>query len=469
MTSRESNTASTSQASVTADGAGYLSILLRKAASLLAGHLGGNILTLIYTLVLARICTPAEFGLVMSGFAWAMIMSIALTLNLESGAIRFLVGYRAHQQDALAAGFVVYSQRVVGIISSLLLTALAAAVFVGLIETSEQESVIFTIAAICAPVVAFTRVYGRQATALGHILRGGLPVMLVRPAVLCVLLVSVWLAGLRPDPVAIMVMILVSFVFAAGVQIAVLRRIFSFAKHPPKLDFTPARQWHETGAMMAPLLVLRDNLKHAIVTAAALVLDQTEVGLVALALSLMSLIYFSVKAVDISLSPQLARSLQAGQKARSTHLIGVAAKLKIPALLLGVVGVAILGDWGLRLFGPAYSQAYVPLIILMLFPAADVWLGPAQVVLNVTGHQRYVFVIAGLSTAFLVAGVVIGGWIAGPSGACMGAALSYIVQQMMLRRICARDVGIETSIFALWRHTDTVLTAHPEIAVKANR
>ena len=79
---------------------------LQKALSLVGARVLGNVLTLGYTLILARITTPTEFGLIMSAFAWIMLLSVFLALNLESGSIKYLVQYRETGQSGRAAGFI---------------------------------------------------------------------------------------------------------------------------------------------------------------------------------------------------------------------------------------------------------------------------------------------------------------------------------------------------------------------------
>ncbi|MGH1421201.1 MAG: lipopolysaccharide biosynthesis protein [Hyphomonas sp.] len=429
-------------------GSPSLAGIFKKALSLVGGRVGGNLLTLGYTLLLARIATPMEFGLVMTGFAWAMLLSIGLALNVESGSIKYLVQYHKTDRSGLAAGFIRFNRTTIVVLSGVSALLMGGAWWFGLLDQSGQTTQVLVLAIVAAPVVALTRVYGRHATALGQVLRGGLPIMLVRPAVICALLTAVWLSGRTPGPTLLMLLMLVAFVMTALVQAFLLRKTFAFTRSAAP-DYGEAGKWLYTGAMMAPLLVLRDNLKHIVVVSAGLVLNPAEVGYVALAMSVMSLIYFSMKAIDISLSPQLSHALQNHSFERVTQLIKNSAKLKLGALVLGVAIVTLLGKWGLSLFGAAYTAAFYPLLILMLVPAADALFGPAQVVLNVTGRQFAVFWVAGISSVVLVGAIVLGGWLYGASGAVLGAGLSYMLQQALLRQVSAQDAKVETSVKTL--------------------
>ncbi|GAA6210037.1 hypothetical protein NBRC116601_33300 [Cognatishimia sp. WU-CL00825] len=441
----------TSQSEKSADSYGSSSLkgILKKALSLVGGRVGGNLLTLGYTLLLARLATPAEFGLVMTGFAWTMLLSIGLALNVESGSIKYLVHYREADKLGLMAGFIRFNRSIILAMSVLAALSCLGLWALGLLDLAGQTAQVLILALLAAPIVALTRVYARHATALGQVLRGGLPIMLARPGVICLLLGLVWLSGVQVGPSLLMVLLLLAFVLTALLQAFLLRKTFADATEATP-DFSARRSWLGTGAMMAPLLVLRDNLKHVIVASAGLVLGAAEVGYLALALSLMSLAYFSMKAVDIALSPQLSKALQNKNLTRVAHLVKTAAKLKLVALVLGCGLLALFGEPILAVFGPAYQVVFVPLFILMLVPAAEALFGPAQIVLNVTGRQAAVFWVAGISAAVLVGATVLGGWIGAVNGAAAGAGMSYLLQQALLWRVSLKNAHVDTSMASLW-------------------
>jgi len=433
-----------------AGGRSALGGTLQKALSLVGARVLGNVLTLGYTLILARITTPTEFGLIMTAFAWIMLLSVFLALNLESGSIKYLVQYRESGQSGLAAGFVRLNRMT--ILGLALVSAIVAALawWAGAFGSDEAMLGVVAVTVIAAPVVAMTRVYGRHATALGQVLRGGVPIMLVRPAVIFLLVALIWLSGARPGLTVYMLLFLAAFAVTALVQALLLRQTFGFAAGVPR-QYDEARKWFATGAMVAPLLVLRDNLKHVVVAAAGLVLVPAQVGYLALALSIMAFVYFAMKAVDISTSPQLSRALHAKQADRVAALLDTAARLKIAGLLAGAAVIAVFGGMALELFGPEYRASLVPLLILLIIPASDAVFGPAQIVLNVTGRQDVIFWVAGISTAMMIGATALGGALGGATGAALGAALSYAVQQFILRSVAKSSAGTETSVVAIFQ------------------
>ncbi|MDX1781644.1 MAG: oligosaccharide flippase family protein [Thalassovita sp.] len=431
-----------------------LGILSARAFSLVGARVAGNGLTLIYTLMLARMVSPGDFGVVMSGFAWAMLLSVGLTLNVESGAIRYLVRYREGARARLAAGFIRFNRMLI----ALLMVPVAVPIVVtwgnGRAAFPDPDAQVMLLAVAAAPVAALTRVHARHAAAMGQVLRGGVPLLLLRPAVICALMAGIWSIDGEADNRLLLMVLLVAFLATAIVQAVLLCETFAVMGQA-RPDYGEARHWLGTGLMLAPLLLLRDNLKHVVVVSAGLVLGLSQVGHVALALSVIGLLSFAVKAVDIVVSPQLSQAFQARDLARVTGLLQAGSRLKAVVLLAGTGAIVFFGRWGMGLFGDEYLAAYPALLCLLLIPVAETVLGPAQIMLSAAGHAGAVFRAAGPGAVALVAAIVMGGWLAGAVGAAFGAGIGYLFQQALLHRNCRRYAGVDTSVLNLRKPSGT--------------
>ncbi|MEM7076972.1 MAG: hypothetical protein AAF484_17935, partial [Pseudomonadota bacterium] len=84
--------------------------------------------TLAYTVMLARMLSPDEFGLFWTLLSGAFIAAYLSTLNVGATAIREVVHSRTSGNDAVAAGFVLVSRRVL-----LCVTLPVVAIYVALI------------------------------------------------------------------------------------------------------------------------------------------------------------------------------------------------------------------------------------------------------------------------------------------------------------------------------------------------
>ncbi len=426
---------------------------LKTSAVLLGGRLLGAALTFGYTIILARIADPAAFGLVMSGFAAAVLLSSLISLNFEAGSIRFLVQYRKEKDVAREIGFLRMSWITVIAATGVLFALGAIGWAIGAFDLSETNGQVGALALAAAPWLAVTRLYARHGTAIGHVLRGGLPVNLFQPGLVFLLLALVWASGYAIGSVGLMQQFLGAIVVTAGLQFLLLNKALRApvkAFESVRANFDAWRIWFKTAGYMAPLHVMRNNLKHVAVLSAGLTVSSEGVAPLAIALSFMALFLFAVKAVDLAMSPRISRALQAQDHTEATSLLASAALAKAAICVLGFVVLVLVGDVVIRIFGEAYSSAFVPLLILTAIPASEAIWGPAQLVLNVSGRQNIVARLAMVSGFFVVVAIAVGGLWGDATGASAGLAFGYCLQQALLHRMSRREVGIETSILSAW-------------------
>lgn len=317
--------------------------ILGRSLSLMGARVAANVSTLVYLVVLSRLTSAAEFGLLMAGFSGAMLISVGLALNVESGSIRYLVRYRQGGNLAGAAGFLRFNRGL--ILGFALLSGTGAGLVwaAGWLEPDLRQGQIWGLALAAAPMIAWVRVNGRNATALNQVLKAGVPGMLVPPLVTCLLLAAIWMSGRAPPVWMLMAALVAGFPAAVLVQMIALGPVLAdFRGVRP--DYADRQEWLSTGIMTAPLLILRDNIKHVIVAGAALTLSAAETGQIALAMSLMGLIHYAIKAIDMSLSPQLSPAILSGRLSAAETLLTASLRLKLVALMAGFGGCLLLGQ-----------------------------------------------------------------------------------------------------------------------------
>lgn len=423
-------------------------LLLRRMAVLVGSRFGGALLTLAYTLMIARLASPEAFGLAMLGLSYALLGSIPLSMNIESGSVRYLVAYATEGTPEKASGFLRFNFLVLvggaGVIAALAALGLGT----GFLDFATVEGRVALLAMLTAPVVAATRVYGRHASALDQVLRGSLPRMLIRPTLFCIVLLTVWGAGVPVDADLVMGIFLAAALVTALIQNWLLRATFQDMRNAAP-DLTDWASWIKTGLSLAPLLLMRENLKNIIVVSAGFVLGRADVGLLALALSVLSLIIFAVKAVDMVVSPRLSKAVQSDQMRRAQTYLGGAAAVKLFGTCLGLGLVALLGPWLFGFFGSDYQAALGIMMILFAIPIADALFGPTDTVLNITGNRSSILIVSIWSMALLIACTGLGGLWFGLAGAAWGAGLAYAVQQAALCLSAVRQAGINPSLWSL--------------------
>lgn len=418
--------------------------LLGRTASLVAARICGSVLTLAYTLLLARMMAPDDLGLVMSAMSVAFLASVVASLNVESGSIRFLVRYLADGDRPLAAGFVAVGRRIV-LASTVLLLPLWAGTW--LVGGDGTAATVYAVAFATAPALAVTRLYSRHAGALDAVLRGALPRMLVRPALFTGVLGAGYLLGADAGPLGAMLLYLLAAVLVLGLQARLLRRCLAFAAGPA--DTGPWRLWVRTGVMLAPMLVMNEYMNYVVLGAAGLGLPAAGVAQLAIALSLQNILGFSVTAVDMAFGPRIAGALAADDRARCRSLLGTAALAKCVAVVGGGGAILALREPVLGLFGSHYAEAASGFLILATMPLVAAVLGPAALVLNILGRRRELLAGCALGIVALGIGTPLGGHLGGLDGAAAGAALGFLAYQAVLYLLCRRATGVDPSLFAL--------------------
>ncbi|MCR9127553.1 MAG: hypothetical protein NXH82_15725 [Rhodobacteraceae bacterium] len=419
-----------------------------RIAALLGARVGGNALTFLYTLVLLRIATPEAAGMVMGGLSAIMLLAFALTLNVEAAAIRFVVGYVRANEKAAVRGFMRIN---LGILLALGGLALAAGIglrALGIALPDGPWSGVAVAVLIGAPLAAYSKILTAQAVALDSVLRGTLPTMLGLPVLLSALLPAwAWL-GLPLTADRLIWVIVTAFAVTAAVQHLLVRGPRRRASAAAGADTTEWWAWVRGGLLLSPNTVLNNALKHLIVAAAGLTLAPAGIAQLTLALSVIGLLHFAMKSVDITYSPAISRSLQARDLTAVRGHLRRAALFKLAGTIMGAALLYLFGGRILALFGAGYSSAFVPMLVLVVLPASDALFGPSGLILNVSGGAAVVAWSACAGVAGIVTGTLTGGMIAGAPGAAVGCGLGYLGFKALQWMLVLRRQGIDTSLRA---------------------
>ena len=358
----------------------------------------GALGTLAYTVLMARMLTPQEFGMVWTLWSAVFVASYLTTLNIGATAIREVVRARATGNDAAAAGFIIISRRILFIAS---LPVIAG--FVGLIwwrnpAIIDEYPIAVCLAAATIPVMGWNATNAAQATALDQVLRSQLPGMLLRPLVFVASLGLIWLIGLPLGPETVIAIYLTVVVLIAFVQHTLVRRYFSFMRLAVP-DITGWKRWISTGLLLAPNRLLSDRLKDVLLLISAVPLGAVGVAQMAVALSIVNFLNFTIVAVETSFAPKTARSLTrdladggaAHEYRRATHFIAFSGVLKMGMVSAGAIMLWLLMPLLIRLFGPDYAASAPVIWWFLLLPVANVIFGNTSLVMQVFDQRTEFF------------------------------------------------------------------------------
>lgn len=415
---------------------------------LIVARVGANLLALVWTFLLARMLAPEQAGIVFQVMALAQIASALVTLNVESGSLRFLTGPMAARDLDQATGFIRFNRRLNVVLCLPVLVGLGLVIWragsgqvVGLLS-------VIVIAGGAVPLIALARMTARHATALGAVRYGLLPRLLSGPAVLALGLLGMYWAGTTPTVAAVLALYALSEAVAALIQQFLLRHHFAFLKQA-RGSFADWRAWMGQGLWLSPGLVMTEYRKSMLIAAASLVLTDGDVSRFAVAFSIVNFINFGVVAVDVAFSPRIASALATDQPARCNHLLRLSAVIKLAGLALGVLLVFAFGRAVLGLFGPEYAPAQDALYILLLLPLVSILAGPWTVLLSSQGQGRADFIVNVSGAVVTLLAIGSGGWIAGLEGAAWGAAAAAAFMSALGAWMCQRSLGVDATALSL--------------------
>ena len=422
---------------------------LLRIASLVGSRAGGTALMFLFTILLLRVASQDEFGLTMSGMAYMVLASVALTLNVEAGAIRYMIGYKSRSETGRLAGFAAFNMRLFVALSVLLAAALAFAIAFNLLDVNNSADRVLIIALLAAPLPSYINLLTAQATAMNAVVRGVVPLAFGHPTALCVLLVAYVLSGQTISAEGLMLLTAVAFAITAAAQRILLRRVIPMI-HASTADMDQWRDWIRTGLFLAPQVAHNNYLKQIAIAASGLTLSASQTAVFALSMSLLALMHFAMKAVDIAYSPSLSDAIQAGDSVVVRMQLRRMARIKTTGFVLGAALLFLLIDWFLGLFGQDYDAARAPALALLLLPATEVLFGPTGLILNVSNNARSVFMSSLLGALCLLAATALGGLWFGAAGAAWGCGLGCLATRWLQREFCLRFVGVDPFLFSLF-------------------
>lgn len=435
------------------------------ASVLIAIRTLGTLGTFAYTVLMARMMSPQDFGLIWTLLSAVYLCSYLTTLNIGAVAIREMVKARSAGDDATATGFVVISRRIL-----LVVTGPAVLGFVGVIwwrnpAVLADHWIAVLIAAAMIPVMGWNMTNSQQATALGQAVRSQMPRELVRPFVFLVALGTVWAIGVTLNLEEIIALYLVIVVLVALFQYVLIARFFAFTKGQTP-NITGWKRWMFSGIMLSPTRLVSDQLKSVLIMAAALSLGSAGVAKLAIALNIVNFMNFAVTAVEMAFSAKTSQSLLQGVKAgvpgkqmiRATHFIAVSGALKMGLVIAGMLLFWLLMPSLIGLFGPGYEDSIGVAYWLLLIPASKAFFGNTILIEQIFDHRLEIMIssLLGVAALPLAAYFIVPAMARNGTDPVTATAIVFALVltglQALRWAICLWRTGVDASVpGALWR------------------
>lgn len=416
--------------------------LPRATAATGALIVGSRVLGLALSIVLARALGPADYGV------FAVVLSLAnfATLPMRAGMPTLLERETSRAGTrgtwASANGLLRWGLR-----NSLIAACVVQLLALPVIFSSAVEPAMINAYLLVVPVALGTALLGILAAPVrgfGRVALSIVPDLVLRPALALLALLAVAAITWAPplDATGVLSIHLGSLAVSCFAAWAIYRHLLPDAARSavPTRD-TPV-WWRSIRwlALIAGVQMVNTNADLVLLGSLS---TEEEAGIYRIASQFSVFVTFGLGVVSSVVAPRYA-SLHASGKmaelaslARRSSLASLVMAVPV-AGLLAIVGPTVLA----RTTGPAFAASYVPLMILCVAQLVSAAAGPAEQLLNMTGHERDTLLGVFLSAIanLLLNALLIPRY--GATGAAIGTALSVGVWNGFLVYAARNRLGI---------------------------
>jgi O-antigen/teichoic acid export membrane protein len=405
--------------------------LLRKGASrTLVVLLAGAGISMLAHLLIARVIGQAEYGVYVLMLSWTGVLAVVAQMGQDTSVVRFLPTYVARGQWGEARGL----RRAVGtwvFSAAVVIGGLGCAWVYGTRSAhSATWSATFYIGFAALPLTTLVDQNSAFLRALKHAAASSVYSSVLRKLVLIAALGVALLAGMHADAR------LAAFATALAILIALAASSWHLRhKWPAEAKSTEPnytmRPWLIMGGKLGTMSVVIVAGRWLDVLILGAMVRPSLLGAYYAAVQIAALAWYGADAANVILAPMLAERYDAGDYQGLEAVARRAAWYSFLIALACAVLFALIGRWGLGLFGRGFEAGYVPMLILLLAYCTAGMLGDAPLLLSMTRYQlaSSAFAAVGVAANCIVAILLI------PRLGAVGAALGALSSQCVWRTL----------------------------------
>ncbi len=420
--------------------------LFAKLSVLTLARLAGAVCMFLGTLAIARGFGPQMLADYATALALTSVTATLMLAGFHAFAPILAAEYRARDDWSLLRGFAGTGQRNTLLVACVLSALAVWAVLAGPAAGDTRLSTILLFAAAAAPGMALVMFNGGVLSGLQHQRAAQLPDTLMRPALslaAIALIVAIapagalsWLLG------AIVAMVWI----AVFVQAFHLRRVFSRA--PEAAPSTEGARWRRMAPSWMTIALVWDYAIELFVLAAALIAAPAQVALLHICFRYRVLAGFGMRSIYAVCQPKIYTSVTQKDDAATDKLIAMTNGLSLAYALAAFVGLALLGQPLLALFGAEYADGLGVLLMVSASFLVRAVFGPAMAVLGIHGAHGAIARVLAASLTIGVSAAMIGYGSFGLMAIAGGYTLANALAAAALWWIARKTTGIDCAAWA---------------------
>jgi len=411
-------------------------------------NIGNKFFVLISGVFLVRFLGKEEYGI----YSYVLSLILVLIIPAEFGLSNLIVRETAQgiskSEPGPIAGLWRWSLRITLLISAVLIVISSVAMFWGGYLFSRMEITTFLWALSMMPFQAIIHLTSAALRGQKHVIRGQLPDLVVLPglfAVLCIILYFI-----TPD------LLTASSSMALRSLSTVIAFIFSlvfFIQNTPQsirnakpIQYT--RQWLSSALPLGLSSGLGMVKTRITILLMGLFVSAGQIGTFQVAVSSASLAGLVLQANNSTLAPQFASLYVQGKKGALQRLVTISTRVVLAFNLVLTVIFILFGKQLLSIvFGSDLVEAYPSILIMLTGQLINSLVGSVVFLLNMTGHEKDVMKVIGLSSLInvMITLITTPNW--GIIGGAVSSAITLIFGQIIMAVLVHRRLGIISHVF----------------------
>ena len=357
---------------------------LFSASRLLLARLAGAGAGFLSQILLARLLPAEDLGMFFTATSFAALAGLILTQGYPGVMQRFITRYRERRRSRLLGSFVWQVQAETIFLVSAVAVAVAAA---GLLWPGLpfDKRLVFLSTALCTAAAASLTVYGAFAAVERRFELAQLPETLIRPIAFLPLLFV-----MLDTNVGLTAGTVTTLYAALTAALACVQYVRIAPALPPSTREdgpTPSARWRAEAILFALAIMFATSFADLAILLSSPFLASVGLAQFGVALKTSLLVGFAVQVAHQVALPDLAEAHERSDLDGITRSLWQATAF--PSILTGLALFAAVagGEWFLALFGPEYTAAKWPLLILLAAQFLRAVAGPGQSLLMLKGAQ----------------------------------------------------------------------------------
>lgn len=408
-------------------------------------------MTMVTSIVLARILGPADFGVYAFALSVVTIVGLPIHMGLPVLVLRETAKGVTHGEYGAVRGLWHWSHKRIAVFTLVVLAiAIPAMMFWGNMIAPEDEKSAIWVGLALVPLIAIAQLRGGAARGLQRPILGLMPDSIVRPLGLVLLLSLAWHSGQTISPGIAMALHVVAAFAASILGIYIVWKIAPRQLRSAKPELANRKMWTAALLPLALLAGVQVMMQNVNVVLLGFFAPPDQVGLFKIALSASALALIGLTAINTVLAPEFVRLHALGnyallqRKAAQSAIVALAFAAPFAMLFL-VLGKPIIE----LLYGAAYVDAYLALTILLVGALGNAFFGSCTTLLSLAGHERVALKVMSVALAIGVAINLLLTPLFGQIGAAIAASFAMLSWNTALAWSVWAKMGVDCSPFGL--------------------